>query len=155
MSPLILVTGAGGFIGGQLVKYLEQKGAQIRAVDRKPFDGWYFCSSSAENRVCDLQKLESCYQVVRGVDEVYNLASDMGGMGFIENNKALCMLSVLINTHLLAAARDNKVNRFFFSSSACVYPDYRQQGRRLRGLRNPTRIQPCQRTAANGKSCLV
>jgi GDP-D-mannose 3', 5'-epimerase len=135
MSELILVTGAGGFIGGQLVKYLEQQGAQIRAVDRKPFDVWYFCSSSAENLVCDLQNLESCYQVTRGVDEVYNLAADMGGMGFIENNKALCMLSVLINTHLLVAARDNKASRFFFSSSACVYPDYRQQDSQVEGLK--------------------
>jgi nucleoside-diphosphate-sugar epimerase len=98
ISQLILVTGAGGFKVVQLVKYLERKGAQIRAVDRKPFDGWYFCSSSAENRVCDLQNLESRYQVPRGVDEVSNLVADMGGMGFIENNKALYMLPVLINT---------------------------------------------------------
>src|SRR5215471_17283850 len=114
MSQRILVTGAGGFIGGQLVKYLEQQGAQIRAVDCKLFDNWYFRSSGAENYVCDLQKLESCYQVTRGVDEVYNLAADMGGMGFIENNKALCMISVLINTHLLMAAREEGVERFFY-----------------------------------------
>jgi GDP-D-mannose 3', 5'-epimerase len=125
--PKVLVTGAGGFIGGQLVRYLEQRGAEIRAVDRKPFEGWYYRSASSENRVCDLQNLESCRDVTRGVHEVYNLAADMGGMGFIENNKALCMLSVLINTHLLLAARDNHVDRFFFSSSACVYPDYRQR----------------------------
>jgi GDP-D-mannose 3', 5'-epimerase len=121
MANSILVTGAGGFIGGQLVKYLEeQQGTQMRAVDRKPFEGWYYRSSTAENSVCDLQNLESCYQVTQSVDEVYNLAADMGGMGFIEHNKALCMLSVLINTHLLVAARHNQVNRFFFSSSACV-----------------------------------
>jgi nucleoside-diphosphate-sugar epimerase len=135
MSNSILVTGAGGFIGGQLVKYLEQQGTQIRAVDRKPFEGWYYRSASAENSVCDLQNLESCYQVTRGVHEVYNLAADMGGMGFIEHNKALCMLSVLINTHLLVAARHNQVNRFFFSSSACVYPDYRQQDTQIEGLK--------------------
>jgi nucleoside-diphosphate-sugar epimerase len=127
MSKIVLVTGAGGFIGGQLVKYFEQQGAQIRAVDRKPLDLWYYRSPSAENHVCDLQQLESCHTVSRSVHEVYNLAADMGGMGFIELNKALCMLSVLINTHLLMAARKNSINRFFFSSSACVYPDYRQR----------------------------
>lgn len=135
MSNAILVTGAGGFIGGQLVKYLEQQGSEIRAVDRKPIDGWYYRSSSAENSVCDLQNLESCYRVTRGMNDVYNLAADMGGMGFIEHNKALCMLSVLINTHLLLAARDNQVNRFFFSSSACVYPDYRQRDTQIEGLK--------------------
>jgi len=117
----ILVTGAGGFIGGQLVKYLEQQGTEIRAVDRKPFEAWYYRSSGADNRVCDLQHLESCREVTLGMDEVYNLAADMGGMGFIENNRALCMLSVLINTHLLMAAKKFGVERFFYSSSACVY----------------------------------
>jgi GDP-D-mannose 3', 5'-epimerase len=133
--PKILVTGAGGFIGGQLVRYLEHNGTQIRAVDRKPFEDWYYRSVNAENRVCDLQNLESCREATRGVHEVYNLAADMGGMGFIENNKALCMLSVLINTHLLMAARDNQVDRFFFSSSACVYPDYLQGDTHLEGLK--------------------
>jgi nucleoside-diphosphate-sugar epimerase len=135
MSKIVLVTGAGGFIGGQLVKYFERQGTQIRAVDRKPLDVWYYHSPSAENKVCDLQNLESCHAVSRGVHEVYNLAADMGGMGFIENNKALCMLSVLINTHLLIAARDNQINRFFFSSSACVYPDYRQKDTDIEGLK--------------------
>jgi len=135
MSNSILVTGAGGFIGGQLVKYLEQQGTQIRAVDRKPLEGWYYSSSTAENGVYDLQNLENCYRATRGVDEVCNLAADMGGMGFIEHNKALCMLSVLINTHLLMAARHNQVNRFFFASSACIYPDYRQQDAQIEGLK--------------------
>src|SRR5690348_6810872 len=119
--PKILVTGAGGFIGGQLVKYLEQQGSEIRAVDRKPLEASYYRSSSADNRVYDLQNLESCREVTRGVHEVYNLAADMGGMGFIENNRALCMLSVLINTHLLMAAKTFGVDRFFYASSACVY----------------------------------
>jgi nucleoside-diphosphate-sugar epimerase len=135
MSKIFLVTGAGGFIGGQLVRYLEQQSTEIRAVDRKPLDGWYYRSPRAENRVYDLQILQNCYEVTRGVHEVYNLAADMGGMGFIENNKALCMLSVLINTHLLMAARDNRANRFFFSSSACVYPDYRQGKTDVEGLK--------------------
>jgi GDP-D-mannose 3', 5'-epimerase len=133
--PNILVTGAGGFIGGQLVRHLEQQGTEIRAVDRKPLEGWYYRSSTAENRVCDLQTVENCRAVTRGVQEVYNLAADMGGMGFIENNKALCMLSVLINTHLLMAARDSRVNRFFFSSSACVYPDYLQGDTHIESLK--------------------
>jgi GDP-D-mannose 3',5'-epimerase len=122
----VLVTGAGGFIGGQLVRDFEEKGLAVRAVDRKPVDEWYYRSSSAENLVYDLKEKEACYRVTRGIEHVYNLAADMGGMGFIERNKALCMLSVLINTHLLVASRDNGVTRFFLSSSACVYPDYRQ-----------------------------
>ena len=98
----------------------------MRAVDKKPVDEWYFRSSNAENLVADLQLAESCDQVTKGVAHVYNLAADMGGMGFIENNKALCMLSVLINTHMLMAAQKHGVDRFFYSSSACVYPGYKQ-----------------------------
>jgi GDP-D-mannose 3',5'-epimerase len=131
----ILVAGAGGFIGGQLVRSLEQQGISILAVDRKPLGEWYYRSSLAENRVSDLQDKGACSIVTRGVSHVYNLAADMGGMGFIENNKALCMLSVLINTQLLLASRDNGVKRFFFSSSACVYPDYRQKQTHIEALK--------------------
>ena len=112
MAQLTLVTGAGGFIGGQLVRDLLAKGVPVRAVDKKPVDEWYFRSSNAENLVADLQLAESCDQVTKGVAHVYNLAADMGGMGFIENNKALCMLSVLINTHMLIAAQKHGVDRF-------------------------------------------
>jgi nucleoside-diphosphate-sugar epimerase len=138
MSKTVLVTGAGGFIGGQLVRYLEERDTHVRAVDRKPFQRWYYRSPTAENHLCDLQHKESCYDATRGMDEVYNLAADMGGMGFIEHNKGLCMLSVLINTHLLMAARDNKVNLYFFSSSACVYPDYLQRDSHIEGLKEST-----------------
>src|SRR6476469_9057369 len=99
MSHLTLVTGAGGFIGGQLVRDLLAKGIPVRAVDKKPLDEWYFRSPNAENVIANLQLAESCDKVTKGATHDYNLAADMGGMGFIENNKALCMLSVLINTH--------------------------------------------------------
>ena len=117
-----LVCGAGGFIGGHLVnKLFEEGAASIRAVDVKPRDEWYQRNAGAENLVLDLQEKEACLQASEGIDAVFQLAADMGGMGFIENNKALCMLSVLINTHMLLAAREQGVKRFFYSSSACVY----------------------------------
>jgi nucleoside-diphosphate-sugar epimerase len=118
----IVVCGAGGFIGGHLVKSLILKGAgEIRAVDVKPLDEWYQKTAGVENLSLDLKDKDSCYQATDGVDAVFQLAADMGGMGFIENNRALCMLSVLVNTHMLMAAKDRKVERFFYSSSACVY----------------------------------
>jgi GDP-D-mannose 3',5'-epimerase len=117
-----VVCGAGGFIGGHLVNSLLANGADvIRAVDIKPREEWYQASSDVENLVLDLKDRDNCQRVARGADVVFQLAADMGGMGFIENNKALCMLSVLTNTHMLLAARDAGVQRFFYSSSACVY----------------------------------
>ncbi|MEP6937066.1 MAG: NAD-dependent epimerase/dehydratase family protein [Chthoniobacterales bacterium] len=120
-SKKIVVCGAGGFIGGHLVADLLRQGQNVRAVDVKPVDEWYQVFPEAENRQLDLREKESCEQAVRGTALVYNLAADMGGMGFIENNKALCMLSVLINTHLLMAAKEEGIERFFYASSACVY----------------------------------
>jgi GDP-D-mannose 3',5'-epimerase len=122
----VLVAGAGGFIGGHLVAELRAAGRRVRAVDCKPPDAWFQRLDGVENVQLDLRDLESCRSAVRGMDEVYNLAADMGGMGFIEANKALCMLSVLINTHMLMAARDAGVSRYFFSSSACVYAAEKQ-----------------------------
>ncbi len=120
--PKIVVGGAGGFIGGHLVADLLKQGhTHVRAVDTKPFDEWYQRFPEAESLQLDLQGKEACEQAVEGMDWVYNLAADMGGMGFIENNRCLCMLSVLINTHLLMAAKDAGVKRFFYASSACVY----------------------------------
>jgi GDP-D-mannose 3', 5'-epimerase len=124
----IVVCGAGGFIGGHLVEKLTQQGLNVvRAVDVKPVNEWYQKTSSVENLSLDLKAVESCRQAVKGVDLVFNLAADMGGMGFIENNKALCMLSVLINTNLLLESREAGVERFFFSSSACVYNGDKQK----------------------------
>ena len=108
----ILVAGAGGFIGGWLVRYLQENGfTNLRAIDIKPLDEWYQVLPGVDNRVADLRSLETCREAVHGVAHVYNLACDMGGMGFIEANKAACMISVLINTHLLMAARDDGVKR--------------------------------------------
>src|SRR5438270_1273031 len=120
-SEKIVVCGGGGFIGGHLVADLLRQGKKVRSVDVKPFSEWFQMFPEAENLELDLRDKESCERAVAGVDLVYNLAADMGGMGFIENNKALCMLSVLINTHLLMAAKDVGAKRFFYPSSACVY----------------------------------
>src|ERR1700693_2504784 len=120
-SERIAVCGGGGFIGGHLVADLLRQGKKVRSVDVKPFSEWFQMFPEVENLHLDLRDKESCERAVAGVDLVYNLAADMGGMGFIENNKALCMLSVLINTHLLMAAKDAGVKRFFYASSACVY----------------------------------
>ena len=118
----VVVCGAGGFIGGHLVKTLLDKGVNVvRAVDVKPLDEWYQTSKGVENLSLDLRDRANCQTAADGTEVVFQLAADMGGMGFIENNKALCMLSVLTNTHMLMAAREAGVDRFFFSSSACVY----------------------------------
>jgi len=124
----LLVCGAGGFIGGHLVnKLLAEGAASVRAVDLKPFSEWYQRNRSAENLILDLQLRDSCLKAAKGMDGVFQLAADMGGMGFIENNKALCMLTVLTSTHMLVAARDAGVKRFFYSSSACVYNGEKQK----------------------------
>ncbi|MCD0444619.1 NAD-dependent epimerase/dehydratase family protein [Glycomyces sp. A-F 0318] len=122
-----VVAGAGGFIGGHLVASLLAEGKTVRAVDVKPLDEWYQVHGGTENLQRDLADLANCREAVGdGAAEVYNLACNMGGMGFIENNKALCMLSVLPSTHMLMAAKDAEVGRFFYSSSACVYAGYKQ-----------------------------
>lgn len=122
----VLVAGGGGFIGGHLVRRLISEGHQVRSVDIKPLDDWFQVNDEAENIQADLSLLESAHSSAAEQDWIFNLAADMGGMGFIENNKALCMLSSLINTHLLMAARDAGSKRYFFSSSACVYASWHQ-----------------------------
>ncbi len=135
-NALIVVAGAGGFIGGHLVADLIRRGhANIRAVDVKPFDQWYQHFDSVDNLILDLKDKDACGKACHGALEVYNLAADMGGMGFIENNKALCMLSVLINTHMLQASADAGVDRYFFASSACVYNADKQKSEDVTALK--------------------
>ena len=135
-NGLVVVTGAGGFIGGALVSDLRRRGfTKIRAVDVKPLEEWYQVSDGVENLVLDLNLKDHCDAVSQGAQQVFNLAANMGGMGFIENNKALCMLSVLINTHMLEAARNHGVQRFFYSSSACVYNGDKQKDVKNPGLK--------------------
>ena len=131
----IVVAGAGGFIAGHLVVELKNKEYQVRAVDKKPLNQWYQASEGVDNLVLDLTIKENCYKAVNGYNEVFNLAADMGGMGFIESHKADCMLSVLINTHMLMAAKDCGIDRFFYASSACVYNGDKQTDPENPGLK--------------------
>lgn len=134
----VLVAGAGGFIGGYLAENLLKCGHTVRCVDHKSLDKWFKLHTSAENICADLQEKQSTFDAVEGVEEVYNFACNMGGMGFVENNKALCMLSVLINTHLLMASHKHSVNKYFFASSACVYPMHKQENVELIELAEDT-----------------
>src|SRR5262245_31252264 len=135
MAGTVLVAGGGGFIGGHLVEALLADGISVRAVDVKPRDDWYQFHPDAENLELALRLLPAARSAVDGTSQVFNLAADMGGMGYIENNKANCMLSVLINTHLLQSSRETGVERFFFSSSACVYAEGKQSSAAVEPLR--------------------
>tara|TARA_B100001123_G_C15344266_1_gene1036300 strand:- start:10473 stop:11447 length:975 start_codon:yes stop_codon:yes gene_type:complete len=131
----ILITGAGGFIGGHLVKELLARKHQVRAVDIKPFNEWYQLFENVENFVLDMSDKSNCFKMTKGMEEVINMACNMGGMGFIENNKALCMLSVLVNTHMLMACKEFKIKKYFFSSSACAYNKDLQNEAKVSGLK--------------------
>lgn len=133
MTKKILVTGAGGFIGGQLVKKLSEK-YTVRAVDKKPLSAWYSRLDNVENIVGDLTDYQVALDVTQNVDEIYHMACDMGGMGFIEHNKTLCMLSIIPDTNTLKAAQLNGVKKFLFASTACVYPSYNQNRPDVSGL---------------------
>jgi len=130
-----LVCGSGGFIGGHLVANLVADGHEVIAADIKPLEYWFQLFESNKNYSLDLREYENCLKVVDGVDYVYNMACNMGGMGFIENNKAECMLSVLINTNLLRACLKNNIKKYFFSSSACVYNVSKQEKTHIKGLK--------------------
>jgi GDP-D-mannose 3',5'-epimerase len=131
----VAVAGAGGFIGGWLTLELLTQGHEVVCADIKPLSQWHQVHSNAINKTLDLSKIDDCHSLVAGVDQVFNLAADMGGMGFIETHKAECMLSVLINTHLLVASRDSDVKKFFFASSACVYNASKQERNDVDGLK--------------------
>ncbi len=130
-----LVAGAGGFIGGHLVKSLMLQGHKVVCADVKPLEYWFQLFSENKNFSFDLKEYENCLKATEGIDYIYNMACNMGGMGFIENNKAECMLSVLINTNLLRACLVNKVKKYFFSSSACVYNAKKQKEVFIPGLK--------------------
>ncbi len=134
-DDVVVVGGGGGFIGGHLVADLLSEGHRVRSVDLKPLEEWYQIHEDAENVVSDLRGREACSEALANAGDVYNLAADMGGMGFIENNKALCMLSVLINTHMLQAAQEQGVRRYFYASSACVYAADKQTDAENPGLK--------------------
>jgi nucleoside-diphosphate-sugar epimerase len=136
MKKKVLVCGAGGFIGGHLVSNLiKDNKFEIICADIKPLNYWFQYFSETENYSLDLKELENCNKVTSGVDYIFNMACNMGGMGFIENNKAECMLSVLINTNLLRASLKNDVEKYFFSSSACVYNASKQSKNFIPGLK--------------------
>ena len=130
-----LVCGAGGFIGGHLVKNLMEEGHEVVCADVKPLEYWFQLFEENKNYSLDLKEYEHCLKVTKNIDFIYNMACNMGGMGFIENNKAECMLSVLINTNLLRACLVNKVQRYFYSSSACVYNAQKQNETFIPGLK--------------------
>ena len=132
----ILIVGAGGFIGGHLVNRLLKDGNSIVATDIKPKEYWFQDFDNAENHYAtDMRDISNCRKISMGVDYVFNMACNMGGIGFIQNNKADCMLSVLINTNLLIACNENKVKRYFFSSSACAYNGSMQKDSFIEGLK--------------------
>ena len=130
-----LVCGAGGFIGGHLVDELMKQGHEVVCADIKPLEYWFQIFEKNKNYCLDLKEYENCLKVCEGVDYIYNMACNMGGMGFIENNKAECMLSVLINTNLLRACLKKNVKKYFFSSSACVYNAQKQKETFVPGLK--------------------
>ena len=130
-----LICGAGGFIGGHLVKNLMQEGHEVVCADIKPLEYWFQIYEVNKNFSLDLKSYDNCLKVTKDVDYIYNMACNMGGMGFIENNKAECMLSVLINTNLLRACLVNNVKKYFYSSSACVYNGTKQKETFVPGLK--------------------
>lgn len=135
-NDLIVITGAGGFIGGNLALYFKNKGfTRIRAVDKKPLYEWYLPVPEVANICLDVSNEDNCHRICEGAVEVYNLAADMGGMGFIERFRVECLRSILINTHMIDAAYRAGARRYFYSSSACVYNATLQQDPSVRALK--------------------
>tara|TARA_B100001989_G_scaffold148481_1_gene105815 strand:+ start:258 stop:1274 length:1017 start_codon:yes stop_codon:yes gene_type:complete len=132
----ILICGAGGFIGGHLAsKFIQDDNIKLICADIKPLEYWFQSFENSINYSLDLKDYVNALKVTEGIDYIFNFACNMGGMGFIENNKAECMLSVLVNTNLLRAAKENKCKKFFFSSSACVYNSLKQNETFVKGLK--------------------
>ena len=132
----VLIVGAGGFIAGHLITKILENGNKIVACDIKPKEFWFQDFDNVENYYStDMKDISNCRKVTEGVNYVFYMACNMGGMGFIENNKAECMQSVLINTNLLIASKENKIERYFFSSSACAYNQTKQQDVFIKGLK--------------------
>ena len=135
-DDLIVIAGAGGFIGGSLARYFHDQGfTRIRAIDKKPLPEWYQRVPGVESVCRDLSEYANCVWACEGAAEVYNLAADMGGMGFIERFRVECLRSILINTHMIEAAYRAGVKRYFYSSSACVYNTTLQQDPNVRALK--------------------
>ncbi|HLX68003.1 MAG TPA: NAD-dependent epimerase/dehydratase family protein [Verrucomicrobiae bacterium] len=135
-NDLIVISGGGGFIGGNLALYFKNKGfTRVRAVDKKPLYEWYLTVPEVENISLDVSNEANCHRVCEGAVEVYNLAADMGGMGFIERFRVECLRSILINTHMIEAAYRAGARRYFYSSSACVYNATLQQDPKVRALK--------------------
>jgi GDP-D-mannose 3',5'-epimerase len=135
-DDLIVITGAGGFIAGALTRYFHEQGfTRIRAIDKKPLPDWYQHVPGVENLCLDVSEKENAIRAVEGAVEVYNLAADMGGMGFIERFRIQCLRSILINTHMVEAAYRAGAKRYFFSSSACAYNTTLQQDPHVRALK--------------------
>jgi nucleoside-diphosphate-sugar epimerase len=135
-EDLIVIGGAGGFIAGALTRYFHGQGfTRIRAIDKKPLPEWYQIVPGVESLCMDLSEKENAIQAVQGAVEVYNLAADMGGMGFIERFRIECLRSILINTHMVEAAYRAGAKRYFFSSSACAYNTTLQQDSHVRALK--------------------
>jgi len=135
-DDLIVITGAGGFIAGSLARYFHDKGfTRIRAVDKKPLPDWYQRAPGAECLCLDVSEEDACRRVCEGAVEVYNLAADMGGMGFIEKFRIQCLRSILINTNMIEAAYQAGCERYFYSSSACAYNTLLQKDPNVRALK--------------------
>jgi nucleoside-diphosphate-sugar epimerase len=147
-DDLIVISGAGGFIAGALTRYFHEQGFErIRAVDKKPLEDWYQLIPGVESLTLDLSQRDNCQRAVEGAVEVYNLAADMGGMGFISNFRVECLRSILINTHMIEAAYQSGAERYFFSSSACAYNTELQQDPNVRALKETScsKTQMCER----------
>lgn len=127
MKKRVLIAGGGGFIGGHLSNFYYKKGYKVYCVDIKKKNHWFQINPNINNLVADCRDPIVCDKITKNIDYVFNLACNMGGMGFIENNKALCMLSAVININLLNSSKKNKIKKYFYSSSACIYPSFKQK----------------------------